>query len=215
MAGRIGSLRRWSCAIACAATVAAPLEARADKFDRTLDFSIHGRGTLTGGRALGLHGIGRVPEGFGNARVVGRGVDLAPIMRANLSLDGWRFGVGVGAGGYRGTQLHYRSRSAAPITAARVWSVPIEGFFGYAFRTGERVRPFLEARGSATFFGARTYPTDVRLRGHALGVAARVGILWQLNEYFFIDAGVGRTIVGPGTWTACVGLGIPIPLSNL
>lgn len=207
----MGALRRWSCAVACTAVLAVPSPARADKFDETLDVSIHGRGTLTGGRAASLRGVD-VPEGFRDARFVGRGIAIAPVLRANLSLDGWRFGVGIGVGGYRATQLRYRSRDAS-LTSARAWNVPAEAFFGYAFRTGERVRPFIEARGTATFIGARA--NDVRLRGHALGMAARVGVLVQLNEYFFVDAGIGRAFVGPDTWTACVGLGIPIPLANL
>ncbi len=209
--------------IACsAALVAAPLEASAGKFDETLDLSVHARaGSMS---PVALRSAGNGPAALSDARLAGRALSLTPTFRINLSLSGWRFGVGAGFEGYRGLRLDHEPlpRNYA-ITDGRVGGIPIEGFVGYALRRGERIRPFVEARTTVTAVVARAQLThrhdgdlgSVRMRAATFGVAGRMGVLLALNDYVFIDVGVGRVFHGPGGWTASLGVGLPIPLSNL
>lgn len=210
---------RWFCCALALGALVVPQLAHADKFDETLDFSIHARATSLGNRSIGLRPLTSPPEDFGHARAYGKGFAVAPMLRANFSLHGIRFGAGAGFEGYRRLHVRYEARDSDLFDDGMAWGLPLEAFLGYAFRTGERVRPFLEARGTATFLWARGERNDrsgyVSMRGSAFGLAARAGVLVELNEYFFVDVGVGRFVLGPGTWTACVGLGIPIPLANL
>jgi hypothetical protein len=67
-----------------------------------------------------------------------------------------------------------------------------------------KVRPFFEVRGHLD--------RDDETR-FALG--ARAGVLVPLNEYFFVDFGGGRDLVGQESFRASIGLGLPIPLSHL
>ena len=145
-------------------------------------------------------------------------------MRANLSLDGVRFGVGAGWTGARGLRLeHERLPHGTGLVDGRVWGLPLEAFVGYAFRKADQIRPYLEARATLTVVMARAqlhHPElgglgRVRMHAPVVEVVGRAGVLVPLGEVFFVDASVGRTMVGPGAWVASLGLGIPIPTANL
>jgi hypothetical protein len=209
--------------VASLAAVGMPLEARADKFDETLDFSVHARASTLHAGAIGLRS--GTDAAVSGTYLTGRARAAVPMLRAGLTLHGWRVGVGAGVEGYRGLRLGHEQPlpSAYTVTDGRVWGVPLEAFVGYAFRSGERVRPFVEARTTATVVQAQArlvHRDDgelgmLRMRATTVAVAATAGVLVHLNEYFFLEAGVGRVVYGTGGWTAGVAIGIPIPLSNL
>ncbi|MCH9687057.1 MAG: hypothetical protein K0V04_36820 [Deltaproteobacteria bacterium] len=210
-------------AMACVTvSIGAPLEASAGKFDETLDLSLHTRAGSVGPVGVGL--AGRGPAVLSDARLVGRALSLTPTFRINLSLSGWRFGVGAGYEGYTGLRLDHDPLPVGyAITDGRVGGIPVEGFVGYAMRSDKRIRPFVEARTTVTAVVARAqlhhrHDGDlgsVRMRAATFGVGGRMGVLLALNDYVFVDVGVGRVFHGPGGWTASVGIGLPIPLSNL
>jgi hypothetical protein len=214
----------WVVAAACGAVmVATPLPARAGKLDETLDFSVHARASMFNAGAIGLRG-GKGPALPSDTRLAGRARAFAPMLRGGLTFHGLRVGVGAGFEGYDGLRLaHEPLLPGQAITNGSVWGIPLEGFVAYAFRSGERVRPFIEARTTGTLIQARAqldHLNDGRsgtLRMHAttFAVAAQAGVLVHLNECFFVEAGVGRVVYGTGGWTASAAIGIPIPLANL
>jgi len=221
-------LLRWLASViggaACGAVVAAaPLEARAGKFDETLDFSVHARASTFNAGAIGLR-AGKGPALPSDAHLTGRVRTFAPMLRGGLTFHGLRVGVGAGFEGYDGLRLaHDPLPSGSSVTNGSVWGIPLEGFVAYAFRPGERVRPFIEARATGTIVEARAQlahrgggrSETLRMHATTFALAAQAGVLVHLNEYFFVEAGVGRVVYGVGGWTAGVGIGIPIPLANL
>lgn len=221
------SPRWWIGALTWAAAfvvVVVPSLARAGKFDRTLEFSLHARGARAPSASIRLRSVAGTSGVLEQVRLAGPSGSIAPLLRANLALHGFRFGVGAGFEGYNGLRLdHDPLPSAYSVRNGRVWGIPVEGFVGYALRSGERIRPYAEARTSVTVIGgqARLRHLDdgdlgrVRFRTHVLTVAAHAGVLVALNDYFFLHGGVGRAVYGGKAWTASVGIGIPIPLSNL
>lgn len=201
-------------------------QAHAGKFDRTLDFSVHGRGGTIELSDQRLHVGKDAPAlvGRSHPRLTGQGRTWSTGLRGNLSIEGVRFGLGAGFMGAEDLRLeHDRLAGGRSFTRGRVWGLPFEGFVGYAFRSGEKVRPYLEAQAVVTVLMAQAELRDPQLgslgraRMHAsvLEVVGRVGVLIPMGEYFFLDAAVGRTMLGPGQWVASVGLGIPIPTANL
>ncbi len=210
-------------AIACvAAMIAAPFEARAGKLEETLDLSIHTRAG-SGSGETGLR-AGGGPTLLGNPRLVGHAYSVTPTVRINLSLIGLRFGIGAGYEGYRGLRLEHDPLPAGyGVTDGRVSGMPIEGFVGYALPLESRIHPFVEARTTATVMVARATLTHrdqgdlgrMRMHGASFSVGGRAGVLFAVNDYVFVEAGVGRVFHGPGGWTASMGIGLPIPLSNL
>ncbi len=216
--------RAVSRVLTTALCLAASLEAHAGKFDETLDFSLQTRVATFDAGAIGLRTPARDPVVLTNPHLAGRARTITPLLRGNLSFHGLRVGVGAGFDGYTGLRLEHAPLPAgASVTEGRVWGIPIEGFAAYAFRPSKRVRPFVETRTTGTFIqaqarvasGVERERVPVRLRGTTLAVALRAGVLVHLNEYFFLDAGIGRVVYGTEGWTASVGIGIPIPLSNL
>ena len=131
----------------------APPLAHADKMDETLEFSFHTRVSSFNAGRLRLRSAAGGPGLPADARLAGRVVATSPMLRASLALQGVRFGVGAGFEGYEGLRLRYRSAPGLDVADGRGWGIPIEGFVGYAFETRGRVRPVVEARAAATFFG--------------------------------------------------------------
>lgn len=84
-----------------------------------------------------------------------------------------------------------------------------EVFAAFAPNGYWRLRPSLELRvhGDRVQLG-----DDVRLFA---GAGPRLGVLFPIDEYFFVDAGVSRDLFGPETFRGTIGIGLPIPLSHL
>jgi len=205
--------------LVAASLLATAEDARADKFDETLDISLHYRASWFEAKDLGLSpspGYDQPDLEAGAPRLTGVGRGHAAVVRANLSIDGFRFGLGTGLMTVDGLEL---ASDAGGVTAGRLWGAPAEAFLGYAFGRGREVRPFLEARGTLDVMqlGLSTSRGDVSapFNAYAPGLGLRAGVLVPLNEYFFVDTGLGLGIVGPQRVSIDVGLGLPIPLANL
>lgn len=202
-------------------------DARADKFDKTLDLSLHIRGGTFGAAGMGLRsrrGTGPSAVTDAHPRLVGQGRSVTSLMRVNLSLNGFRFGIGAGYRNLAGLRLDRdRLPSGYYIDHGRVGGLPFEGFVGYALGDVEPVRPYVELRTTATVVvaQARLMQQDVGdlgkfwLHATAFDVVGRAGVLVPLGEFFFLDAGMGWTFHGSGGWVGSVGIGIPIPTANL
>jgi hypothetical protein len=171
------------------ATLAFGQPAHADKFDSTLDVSLATSGTMLHVDADRLRVQWLAPGATG---------------RIGMSLEGFRFGAGIGFFG--------APASPAPGFRGPLWGIPIELYTGYAFGRARKLQPYIELRASVTHLFA---PTQTEMAtAWAFSIMPRVGVRIPLNEYFFIDVGAG---VGAGaervqiTWA----LGIPIPTANL
>ncbi len=104
-----------------------------------------------------------------------------------------RYGIGLGA-------------ALPPIHAS--WLTG-EAFLGYAPNGYWALRPFIEVRAHVD----RLQLGEASLtRG---GVGPRFGVLIPLSEYFFVDAGIGRDLIGSDELRGTIGIGLPIPLSHL
>lgn len=206
-----------SLALACACL--APSRARADKFDETLDLSVHGRLTTPSDDAIALRHTSHGPRDVGHIRATREGATMSPMLRGGFTLHGFRFGVGVGFEGYRKMHVRYRSDVDRRMDRGVAWGLPFEAFAGYVVRSGRVVRPYVEARGAVTLVHVRT--EDRRAsevmwsRATSFALAGQAGVVIHPNDHVFFDLGIGRVALGPGRWTASVGVGIPIPLANL
>ena len=167
--------------------------------------------------ALAQRGIGAVVLERGKP-VRPRRHDLAALTKHGR-LDpesNYCFGEG-GAGTFSDGKLYTRAHKRGDLQRV------LEAFVGYAFRKADQIRPYLEARATLTVVMARAqlhHPElgglgRVRMHATVVEVVGRAGVLVPLGEVFFVDASVGRTMVGPGAWLASLGLGIPIPTANL
>lgn len=104
-----------------------------------------------------------------------------------------RYGIGV---------------AIAPGPAKAAWMTG-EAFIAYAPNGYWALRPFVELRAHVD----RLQTGDASItRG---GVGPRFGVLIPLSEYFFVDAGIGRDLIGSDELRGTVGIGLPIPLSHL
>lgn len=104
-----------------------------------------------------------------------------------------RYGIGVGI---------------APAPAKAAWMTG-EAFIAYAPNGYYALRPFIELRGHVD----RLQMGEASIvRG---GVGPRFGVLIPLSEYFFLDAGIGKDVIGSDELRGTIGIGLPIPLSHL
>lgn len=192
--------------------LALPLPASADlwssKFDETLDFSVHGRsGRIDLAR---LHpDLDRERIESGAPRRTRRTLG-GSTLRANVSLSGLRTGIGIGA-----------YRVVGPVAEASLGlDTGLLGFSGEAFAGyahGRDVRPYVELRAVCnSLTGTLRDPGGDIFRdatSRTLSIGFRGGVLFAINEYFFLDLSVEH---GAGEESAfSAGLGIPIPFANL
>lgn len=170
--------------------------ARADKFDSTLDVSLATSGTL-------LH--------VDAERLRGQWLATGAAGRVGLSLEGFRFGGGIGFFGVPGvTSMQQGFRGA-------VWGIPMELFAGYAFGSARKLQPYVELRASATHLFApmaAAMGESEMVSVWTLSLTPRIGFRVPLSEFFFFDFGVGA---GAGAERVHVfwALGLPIPTRNL
>lgn len=158
--------------------------------DETLDVSLHVARTRADWRSTGS------PAPF-DARGFG--------VRVGSTRDALRYGAGI--------DFAFPERLATPVpelVGRRAWVFQGEAFVGYAPGGYWHVRPNLELRAHAD----RLW---LGQDGGALGfgVGPRLSLLVPIDEYFFVDVGVGRDLVGPEQLRATVAIGLPIPLSHL
>jgi hypothetical protein len=104
-----------------------------------------------------------------------------------------RYGVGLGV-------------AAPPMRA--VWLTG-EVFVAYAPNGCENLRPYVELRGHVDRLqiGGASF--------NRLGFGPRFGVLLPLSEYFFVDIGIGKDVIGSDELRSTIGIGLPIPLSHL
>ena len=212
-------------------SLASSLPARAwagDKLDETLDVEVTQGATWleTDSLTLAPAITADPPPSLTRAtpRLEGAGVASLTRGRLLLSLEGVRFGAGVGFLAASGPSLHHTELpDGVLMEGGLLWGVPLEAFVAYAFGPAREVRPYLEVRGGLTVLQARlraSHPGQGDLGGGDFAallpsVGGRSGALVPLSEYFFLDLGVGYGFVGPERLSLFVGLGLPIPLANL
>jgi hypothetical protein len=114
-------------------------------------------------------------------------------LRSGGTMHAFRYGSGIGV-------------AAPPMRAA--WLTG-EVFVAYAPNGYENLRPYIELRAHVDRL---QMGSDSLTR---VGVGPRFGVLYALSEYFFLDAGMGRDVVGSEELRATIGLGLPIPISHL
>lgn len=167
--------------------VAAPARA---SLEETLDVSLHLAQTHADWRSTGS------PAPF-DARGFG--------LRVGSTRDALRYGAGI--------DFAFPERLTTPLpelVGRRAWVFQGEAFVGYAPGGYWHVRPNLELRAHAD----RLW---LGQDGGALGfgVGPRISLLIPIDEYFFVDVGIGRDLVGPEQLRATIAIGLPIPLSHL
>jgi hypothetical protein len=116
-------------------------------------------------------------------------------MRLGNTFSPLRYGGGVS--GYR------------PEVPGRALLMSYEVFYAYAPGGYFHVRPFVEVR---FHIDNTRLGDDSKVR---FAVGARIGAIVPINEYFFVDAGIGRDVIGADTMRATIGIGLPIPVSHL
>lgn len=189
MAARRPPLARIASLAASAALLLASGPARAD-LDHTLDLSLHASRSQADWNTVGS------PAPF-EARGVGG--------RLGVSRGELRFGGGLAV------DLPEQLRTPLPaLVGRRAWVGSAEAFVGWAPGGYWRVRPTIELRAHVDrlFLGGGGGALS-------LGLGPRIGVLVPLSEYFFLDVGVGRDLVGPEQLRATLAIGLPIPLSHL
>ena len=126
--------RAWGLIVASAVLGIAG-DARTDKFDETLDVSLHARTSWFQAKGAGL-GLAPAYDApvleAADPQLVGTGRGYAASLRANLSIDGFPFGLGTGFITSTGLELE----STDPLEPGRVWGLPLEAFVGFAFDSG-------------------------------------------------------------------------------
>lgn len=80
-----------------------------------------------------------------------------------------------------------------------------EAYLGWTHGGFWKLRPSFELRAHAERIDDATKS----------GLGARVAVLVPLSEYFFLDLGAGRDLIGAERFRATIGIGLPIPLSHL
>jgi len=124
----------------------------------------------------------------------GRAFDANGIsIRTGQTQHALRYGYGLGV-------------AAPPMKAA--WLTG-ELFVAYAPNGYGNLRPYIELRAHVD----RLQMGDASF--NSLGVGPRVGVLMPLSEYFFVDIGVAKDVIGSDEVRGTLGLGLPIPLSHL
>lgn len=202
--------------------------AHADKMDERLDIALRLSGGWANVDSLSLHPapLDEAPDlvEAGDLHLTGRGPAFSGTLRGNLHLNGFRVGAGVGYAAIDGLALHHMPLAGgATLHADRVWGMPFELFAGYAFPFWDEVQPYAEARGSLTILQTRIEAIHPELgslgttafNGYAPGIGMTVGVLVDIHEYFFFDAGGSVDLIGPMRLSMHAALGIPIPLANL
>jgi hypothetical protein len=207
----------WLALAGLLSTSPAAADGLSDKFDETLDLSLDIRAGLLGGRDLftgAEDNPARVRDG---ARLSGVGEAIGATLRGGLTLDGLRFGLGLGAFRVEGLSL-----ADAPL---EVWGLGLEGeaFLGFTAKRFSSARPYIELRADARLItlgverseqgGGAFGLGDLSARGFGAGV--RAGLLVPLSEYFFLDIAAQYDALGDRAGGLSFGLGLPIPTDNL
>jgi len=114
-------------------------------------------------------------------------------LRSGQTQHALRYGIGLGI-------------AAPPMRAA--WLTG-EAFVAYAPNGYDNLRPYVELRAHVDRLqmGSDSF--------NRFGLGPRFGVLLPLSEYFFLDAGIGKDVVGSDELRATIGIGLPIPLSHL
>ena len=206
-------------------------EAHAGKFDETLDFSLHGTGGTTDFTGIILE-PGEWSKGLTNPgdiglRLSGEGKMFLGTIRGNISMEGVRIGLGFGFMRSKDLKISHHGMTSPREERGRMSTSTMilssEIFVAYAIGDPRGVRPYIEVRGTWMMFRSNVETTDCQsgcadLRdytGHVFGIVPRIGLLISINQYFFADLGASYGVVGPEEFAFSLGVGIPIPFSNL
>lgn len=195
-----------------------PSPARADKFDRTLDLSVHPAFVALDVNDVELSLPASTAPWVREARprLAGRASLVGAEARAGFTLSGLRLDVGAGAHGASGLRLrHPPVRNG--LEAGGVWAVPLSASAVYALGSPRGFRPYAGLRGDLTVVGLMltTINASTPVSTVVPGLSARLGVVIWLNEYFFADLGGAVGLVGGDVFRLSAGVGVPIPLANL
>lgn len=189
-----------------------PIE-EGSKLERTLDLSFSPYH-----RRLRIPGTLVSTDADAGARLRGDVAETGFSLRGGGTIDGVRFGLGAGLSAPSGLRVEQPLGGAGAVRPGRAFGTPIEAFVGYAYGSPRGVRPFVELRASAAWLHVPARgEAPARSTPSAFGasIGARAGALVWINQYFFADVGVGLGFVGAERFMGSVGLGVPIPFSNL
>lgn len=196
----------------------APEDARAGKFDHTLDLSLHGVFSVMDGDGRRLTASVDDPASSRGAEpmMLGRVQAVGVVPRVGFNLDGVRFGVGVGALALTDLQLRVAG-GGADARANHAWALPLDGYLLLAPGDPRWFRLYGGVAGGATLMSVtlETHDRDIAYRRFVWGLSARVGVVLELNEYLFADLGGSVGLLGVDVFQVSAALGLPIPLSNL
>lgn len=215
-------------ALALAFSVTTP--ARADKMSETLDISLSARAAwleihremdvapaaegmdlLTRSRPH-LHGVGPLMGGTG---------------RIGFTLDGVRFGAGVGVVTAASLDfLHQPLGDGLSVESGPLWGAPFEAYLGYTIGEPDEVRGLLELRGALTVLQTSVIVKDAvlgtlgdtPLNVYLANLEIRAGIRVPVGKLFYFEGGIGLSPlpaeIGPERGSLFFTIGLPVPTSH-
>lgn len=157
----------------------------------------------------------------------GDGALMGGIGRFGFTLEGVRFGFGVGVVTVSGLDfLHTPYEDGISADVGGVWGVPLEGYLGYTIGDPEEVRGFFELRGAFTML-----QTSVNVQHEALGslgdthllaylgsLEVRAGVRIPIDKNFFVETGIGVSPlpnhIAPERGSFFFGVGLPVQTSH-
>lgn len=188
-----------------------------DKFSETLDVSSHLAMRVIDGKNAAFSTPDKLSSrGVGGLQWSNRTAFVGLEQRIGIQLGGIRFGVGTGLLNGTGTAMTLGGQSV-DVHQGSHWDVPIFADLGWSIGNPHGVRPYVAVGVSYDYWWVKGQweGTAFDTKGWVFGVQGKVGALVWINEYFFADVGGTVGIVGAIPFGASIGLGLPIPLSNL
>lgn len=204
--------------------------AHADKMDETLDISLSSRFAW-----LQIHDEMQVAPAaeevdvLTNARphLRGSGPLMGGTLRLGFTLDGVRFGAGLGVVTASGFDFqHEPLADGFSMSPGNIWGAPIEGYLGYTIGDSGGVRGIFDVRGALTIL-----QSNVTLKHETLGnlgdtplnvylgsLEIRLGVRIPVDKVFYLEGGLGISPlpaeIAPERGSLFFAVGLPVPTSH-
>lgn len=223
-------MRRALTGLAAGLGLSVTAPAHADKMAETLDISISARAAwleihremdvapaaegmdlLTRSRPH-LHGIGPLVGGTG---------------RLGVTLDGVRFGAGVGIVTAANLDfLHQPLGDRLSVESGPLWGAPFEAYLGYTIGDPDEIRALFELRGALTVLQTNVVVKDAvlgtlgdtPLNVYLANLEIRAGVRVPIGSLFYFEGGIGVSPlpaeIGPERGSLFFTIGLPVPTSH-
>ncbi len=204
--------------------------ARADKMAETLDISLSSRVSWVEiQRPMTTAPLAEGSDVIDASRphLFGTGALMGGVARFGATLDGVRFGAGVGVVTVAGLAFqHVPLPEGMAVETGGIWGAPFEGYLGYAFGDARGVRPLLEVRGGVTVLQSEAVLRDpvlgtlgsAPLNVYLANLELRAGVRIPIGDLLFFEGGVGVSVlpvdIGPERGSLFFAFGLPVPFAN-